>query len=149
MAADKAKTVDIYKMFGTDKELETDGIVLNYSDVFWLKVARAGGSNERYKQALTEVTKPYRRAIQTETLLPHMGEKLMRETAAKGLVLAWGSAKFGDGKMPASTGEAMDFTVENVIRFFEDLPDVFLDVQEQAGKAGLFRQAVLEADAKN
>jgi hypothetical protein len=141
--------LDIYKLFGTDQGLEQDGIILNYSDVFWLRVSRAGGSNERYKRILTEKTRPYRRAIQTETILPDMAAKIMREAAAEGLVLAWGSKKFGDGLMPAPDGTPMEFTVENVVKFFEALPDIFADVQEQTGKAGLFRLTEIEDDAKN
>lgn len=141
--------VDIYKMFAADPGREQEGIVLNYSDVFWLRVGRAGGSNERYKRILTEKTKPYRRAIQTETITPDTATRLMREAAAEGLVLAWGSAKYGDGKMPDVDGSPMDFTVENVVKFFTNLPDIFTDVQEQTGKMGLFLQTVTEDDAKN
>lgn len=153
MASKSTKTtageVDIYKMFGTDETKEQEGIVLNYSDIFWLRISRAGGSNEHYKKVLTEKLRPYRRAIQTEAITNEMSEKLLREAAAEGLVLAWGSKKYGDGKMPAKTGEAMDFTVDNVVRFFTDLPDIFQDVQEQAGKVSLFRLTEVEADAGN
>lgn len=144
-----AGDIDIYKMFGTDENKEQEGIVLNYSDIFWLRISRAGGSNERYKKVLTEKLRPYRRAIQTETITEEMSRKLLMEACAEGLVLAWGSKKYGDGKMPAKTGEAMDFTVENVVRFFTDLPDIFQDVQEQAGKVSLFRQTEVEGDAGN
>lgn len=148
---DKAKTpVDIYKMFGTDETKEQDGIVLNYSDVFWLRVARAGGSNEAYKRILTEKTRPYRKAIQTETISPEVSARIMREAAAEGLVLAWGSAQYGDGLMPRkSDGAAMDFSVENVIQFFEDLPEIFADVQEQSGKVAHFVVSTTEVDAGN
>lgn len=148
--ADKAvDKEDIYKLFGTDKAKEQNGVELNYSDLFYITIARAGGSNERYRRVLTEKTKPYRRAIQTETLLPEVGRRIMREAAAEGLVLGWGSKKHGDGKMPAPDGSVMDFTVENVVRFFELLPDIFLDVQEQSGKVSLFTIGVAEDDAKN
>lgn len=141
--------IDIYKMFGTDENKEQEGIVLNYSDIFWLRISRAGGSNERYKKVLTEKLRPYRRAIQTETITEDMSRKLLMEACAEGLVLAWGSKKYGDGKMPAKTGEALDFTVENVVRFFTDLPDIFQDVQDQAQKVSLFRQTEVDGDAGN
>lgn len=140
---------NIYKMFGTSPKKETEGIVLNYSDLFWLRAARAGGANETYKKVLTEITRPYRRAIQTETISPEMVTKLMREAAARGLVLAWGSKQYGDGFMPDKDGSRMDFSVENVVKFFENLPDIFLDFQEQTGKVSLFIAGELEEDAKN
>ncbi len=140
---------DIYKLFGTDSKKEQEGVVLNYSDLFWIKIARAGGSNERYRKVLAEKTKPYRRAIQTETIAPTVVQRIMREAAAEGLVLAWGSKKFGEGQMPSKEGPALSFSVENICKFFEDLPDIFLDVQEQAGKVSLFTVGVAEDDAKN
>jgi hypothetical protein len=144
-----AAAVDIYKRFAADEKKEQEGIVLNYSDVFWLRVGRSGGSNERYKRALTELSKPYRRAIQTETITPEASETLMITAAARGLVLAWGSALHGDGKMPDVDGEPMALTEENVIKFFRNLPDIFRDVMDQSSKLGLFTAAAVEADAGN
>ncbi len=149
MATNKTAAPDIYKMFGTDAAKEQEGIVLNYSDVFWLRISRAGGANEHYKRVLTEKIRPYRKAIQTETISPEMSARLMREAAAEGLILAWGSAQHGDGLMPAKTGEVLDFSVANICRFFEDLPEIFLDVQEQAQKVSLFRATESEVDTKN
>lgn len=144
-----ATTPDIYAMFGTDPSKEQEGIVLNYSDMFWLRIARAGGSNDHYKRILADKVRPYRKAIQTETITAEMSARLMREAAAEGLVLGWGSKQYGDGLMPAKTGEALEFSVANVCRFFEDLPEIFLDVQEQAQKVSLFRSTEVETDAKN
>ena len=43
----------------------------------------------------------------------------------------------------------MEFNVANVIQLFTDLPDLFKDVQEQAQKAVLFREDILEVESKN
>ena len=40
-------------------------------------------------------------------------------------------------------------TRDEMIKQFTDLPDLFKDIQEQAGKVSLFRSAELEEDAKN
>jgi hypothetical protein len=140
-----------YEMFETDKSREADGIVLNYSDVFWLKVARAGGSNDHYKRVLTEKLKPFRRAIQTDTIDEAASSRIMREAAAEGLVLNWGTGIYpnGAGTIPGRDGKPMAFNIPNVVQLFIDLPDLFSDVYEQANKASLFRAAEMEADAGN
>lgn len=140
-----------YEMFETDKAREADGIVLNYSDAFWIQVARAGGSNDHYKRILTEKLKPFRRAIQTDTIDETASSRIMREAAAEGLVLNWGTGIYpnGAGAIPGRDGKLVAFNIPNVIQLFIDLPDLFNDIYEQANKASLFRAAELEADAKN
>ena len=59
--------MSMYDAFGTDKDLEKTGIYLEY-ETFRIKVARAGGGNKRFAKMLEAHTRPYRRAMQTETL---------------------------------------------------------------------------------
>lgn len=140
-----------FEMFETNKTSEAEGIVLNYSDVFWVKVARAGGANDHYKRIFTEKLRPFRRAIQTDTMDEAASGRLMREAAAEGLVLDWGTGVYpnGRGSIPGRNGEPLAFTTENVVQLFEALPDFFADVYEQASKAASFRALELEADGKN
>lgn len=150
------KFTNPFDMFQTDKSKETDGIVLNYSDVFWIKITRAGGSNEHYKRILTEKLRPFRRAIQTETIDESASARLLREAVAEGLILGWGTGIYpsGAGHIPSSPkssfgGEPIPFTPENAVKLFEELPDLFNDVYEQANKVSLFRTTEAEADAGN
>lgn len=145
------KFTNPYDMFATDKSKEQEGIVLNYSDVFWIKITRAGGSNDHYKRILTEKLKPYRRAIQTETIDEAASGRLLREAVADGVVLAWGTGIYpnGEGSIPGRDGQPIPFNAANVVKLFEDLPDLFNDVYEQANKQSLFRATEAEADAGN
>lgn len=145
-----------FDMFQTDKSKEQEGIVLNYSDVFWIQITRAGGSNDHYKRILTEKLKPFRRAIQTETIDEAASARLLREAVAEGLVLNWGTGRFPDGAgfIPSSptssfAGQPIPFNAENATKLFEELPDLFNDVYEQANKVSLFRATETEADAGN
>lgn len=145
-----------FDMFQTDKAKEAEGIVLNYSDVFWIKITRAGGSNEHYKRILTEKLKPFRRAIQTETIDEAASARLLREAVAEGLILDWGTGIYpaGAGSIPSSPkssfgGEPIPFNVANAVKLFEELPDLFNDVYEQANKVSLFRATENEVDAGN
>lgn len=151
-AATPGKFANPFDMFQTDKSKEAEGIVLNYSDVFWIKITRAGGSNEHYKRILTEKLKPFRRAIQTETIDEAASARLLREAVAEGLIMDWGTGIYpnGAGFMPNKAGgDPIPFNVENAVKLFTDLPDLFNDVYEQANKVSLFRATELEADAGN
>lgn len=140
----------LYKLFSTDKNLEKGGIELDYGDLK-ITIARAGGANKRFARLLEAKTKPYKRAIQTETLDPERALGLMREVFAESVVLNWETkvdGKFKKG-IENKKGELIPFNVENVIKTFENLPDLFTDIQEQAQKAALFREDIREEDAKN
>lgn len=137
-----------YAMFKTDGEAEKSGIKLNYGP-FWIFVARSGGANKRFQRLLEAKMKPYRRAIQTETIDEKVAEALLRDAFVDGCVLGWGSEKFGEGKIEGETGDAVEFSKESCVKLFTDLPELYKDVQEQAGKVSLFRATSVEEDAGN
>jgi hypothetical protein len=142
----------MYDVFQTDMDLEKTGIKIDYGP-FYFVIARAGGNNKRYGARLDALLKPYRRAIQTETMDEEVAKGLMAQAYAETVVLGWGSpdkdGKPVDGKVPGKDGKLLDFTVANVKQVLLDLPDLFRDIREQAEKAALFRAMVKEADAKN
>lgn len=148
--------MSLYKTFKTDPALETQGIVLQYDTSFRVTVARAGGANKRFAKILDEITRPYRRAIQTESMDNARGEELLQEAYARGVVLKWETNVAPDGQEPewkegieGPDGEVIPFNVENVIKTFKALPDLFRAIQEDAGKQALYRTTVQEADAGN
>lgn len=139
--------MSLYKAFETNPELEKQGIVLEYGDnskgkPIGIRIARAGGSNSAYNKRLEVLVKPYRRQIQTETIDNKVLEKLVLQAFAETVVLGWENVEDRDGN-------DMEHNVENVIKLFTDLPDLFKDVQEQASKAVLFREDILELESKN
>ncbi len=139
--------MSFYKQFETDRVVEKTGIVLDYGvnskkQPFQIRIARAGGANERYSKLLELRTKPYRRQIQNETLDNAVAEKITKEVYAQTVVLGWNGVEDRDGN-------DMPFTQENCVKLFTDLPDLWSDVQSQSTRASLFRAEILEADAKN
>lgn len=147
-----AKFSSPFDMFATDRAKEAEGIVLNYSDVFWIKITRAGGANDAYKRILTEKLRPFRRAIQTETIDEATSARLLREAVAEGVVMAWGTGVYpnGNGFIPGPAGqEPIGFSAANVALVFDRLPELFNDVYEQASKVSLFRTAEALVDAGN
>lgn len=137
-----------YGMFATDKELEKNGVWLDYGS-FRLLIARAGGANERYTKLVNHKFKPHRRAIQTDTLSDKLADKLIREAYCEAVVLGGDSEAFGDGFIPDAEGNKMEVSYQNLINMFTELPDLFADVKEQSTRVALFRKEILEQDAKN
>jgi len=163
--------MSMYKQFQTDTNLEKTGVDLDYGD-FIVTIARAGGANKKFEKALEAKTKSVKRAIQTETLDNERGKAILREVYAEAVVLKWAVRVASDNKgkpleplklvaeadggdsvfvqgIEGPSGDVVPFTVENVAATFKALPDLFSDIQEQAQKVALFRQAVQEAEAKN
>ena len=92
-----------YGSFRSDIDAEQEGVVLDYGP-FRVTIARAGGSNKAYERVLEALTKPYRRAIQLETLDAKVSEKIMKEAMAKAVILNWEVLVDADG-LPDADGQ--------------------------------------------
>lgn len=149
--------MNLYQQFKTDSTVEKTGVLLEYGNnsqgkPICIRIARAGGANDRFNKRLEAVVKPYRRQIQTETIATEQVTKLMRRVYAETVVLGWENVELMDKNpdgSPAGTFSPREFTVEACLELFEDLPDLYQDVVEQAQRAALFRAELREADAGN
>ena len=130
-----------YALFKTDPKAETEGLTLDYGD-FRIRIARAGGANRAFARALEARLKPYRRQLQTETLDENVAERILHEVYADHVILGWDGIAGPDGK-------AMAYSRANALKLFEDLPELFRDIQDQAGRVALFRARELEDDKGN
>lgn len=140
----------LHKNFKTNKNLETEGITLEYHDPddvdvppVRIRIARAGGANVAYDKALDKRTRSIRRQVAANIVSLAEIRKITLEVYAETVILGWENV-FDD-----ETGEPIPFTKENVIQLFKDLPDLFDDVQQQAQQAQLFRSVQIEEDSKN
>jgi len=143
--------MSMYEQFATDENLEKKGIVLDYGE-FRVTIARAGGSNKKYARVLEAKTKPYRRAIQTETMQNEKAMDLVKEAYADAVILNWETKVEDDWKVGIENpdgGDLLPFNRDNVLATFVSLPDLFLDIQEQSNKVGLFRAQLTEDDTGN
>lgn len=140
----------LFKTFETDPRLEKEGIVIQYGTTtrdgkevpINITIARAGGANTRYEQVLEHETKPYKRMIQTDSLDPKVGKKIMRTVFSKAVALGWDN-------MQDENGNFINFTPANFVAQMELLPDLFSDLQSQANNQSLFRKVIVEEDVKN
>lgn len=140
--------MSLFKQFKTDTNLEQKGIFLEYGtaeengEPIRFKIARAGGSNKNFEKTMERLTKGIRRQIANDIAEDEQVLKVMRRVYAESVILGWENVFDQDGK-------PLTFNVENCIQLFEDLPDLFQDIQAQARTMALFRKANLETAAGN
>ena len=139
----------LYNTFKTNEQFETEGVWLEYgyldddeSKPIRIKIARAGGQNKAFTKALEKATKPHRKALQAGMLDDRIADRLYKGVFAETVVLDWMNVTDQDGN-------ELEFTKDNVLKVFSDLPDLFVDLREQAGNVSLFRDEVREADLGN
>lgn len=141
----------MYDVFETDEDLETSGIWLDYGD-FRVKIASAGQGNKKYVKYAEKALKPVRKAMQAGALSNERSISIMSDIYAKTIVLDWEVA--GEDKklkkgIESREGEILPVNYENVRQAFIDLPNLFIDIQEQAASISNFRKAELEEDSGN
>lgn len=140
----------MYDIFETDEDLETTGIWLDYGD-FRLKVASAGQGNKKYVRYAEKALKPIRRAMQAGAVSNERSLAIMSDIFAKTIVLDW-QVKVNDAwksGIEGRDGDILPFNYDNVIATFSALPNLFMDIQEQAQSIANFRKAELEDDSGN
>jgi len=135
------KSMNPYQMFETDENLETSGIWIDYGS-FKFKIARAGGSNEKYRRLLQNRMKPYRRQVQTETMSEEKASEILLGTFVDSVLLGWEGVTDREGN-------PLEYNRENALKLFTDLRELFLDLQTQSQKVSLFRKMEVETDLGN
>jgi hypothetical protein len=132
-----------FHAFEMDEQRERNGIEF---DTPWgtFTLARAGGSNKRFKTRFNELTAPYRiRGIEIEEIMSdEESKKVLVQCYAETVVLDWREVNDKDGN-------PIPFSVENAVALFSKFDDLFSIVMQAAQKMSLFRAKVQEEDAKN
>ena len=137
----------LYQTFKTDNQLERDGVILSYGvnskgKPIEIRIARAGGSNMKFAKRMEAAVKPYKRQIQNEVMDNEQALAITRQVFAETVVLGWENVE-------DENGDELPFSPEACVKLFEDLPDLFADVQEQSQRIALFRQELREDASKN
>lgn len=132
--------MSIYRLFGTDKSRESDGVWFDYGDGVQFKLARAGGGNTEYAKARDRRFAPHRRTL--DRMPNDQLTKIMAEVFAEAVVKDWKG-------VTNEHGEPLACNHANVVKILVDLPDLFAQVQREASEMSYFRAAEIEADAGN
>lgn len=138
---------NLRRIFGTDSGAESAGVWFDYdlgdgSPPVRVKVARAGGSNEKMSRVADAKWKPYRRQLALDALDPKTEKRITAEIYAESVILDWENVEGDDGK-------PLPFTKENVVEALLALPDFFAEVVRQSSRIANFRALDREEDAKN
>lgn len=131
-----------YSKLKTDENLELRGITLDLGEAGKFVVARAGGANKSFAKTFQKVTRPYRRAIQTEVMDEQLANQLLVDVYVDCVLLGWSG-------VTDEQGNALSYNRENAKKLLRDLPQLFEEIRRTAEDAALFRQDILEKDAGN
>lgn len=131
----------VYSSFQTDDELEKRGIVLDFGNGEWVRIARMGGGNKKFIQLFEASMKPFRRAFELGTMDNEKAAEILHECFAKAIVLEW--------HITGPDGKEIEFNVENAKRVFKELPEFFATIRQEAEKRSNFNRQALEEESKN
>ena len=123
--------MDLRKRFGTNDRLEQDGVEVHIEGDTYITLARAGGSNTRYENAMRKHFAPYRRALDAGTLDNKTATEVLQKAYADAVVLGWQGVELD--------GEPLAFNRDNVFKLFTELPELWKVVQEEATRLANYR----------
>lgn len=152
----------LYKTFEMDADLEREGISVNYGSVKF-QIARAGGRNKAFKETFQAKAKRHRTQLENDTMSDDMADRIMAESYAEAVILGWWSRKedaHGEAvlvkgeeqwtpEIENAEGKMVKYSIDECVRLFLDLPDLFQSIQSYATKAGNYRREEEEADEGN
>lgn len=143
--------MSMYENFSTDAQSEQEGVWVDYGQ-FRVRLARAGGANKNYQKVLERESRPFRRAIATDSLDSEVAANILRKAYAKAVITGWETKRDDEwvsGIEQPGTDELAAFNRENVERVLKDLPDLFVDLQGQASGIAMYRAGLREDSGKN
>lgn len=147
--------MSLRKTFKTDRTAEIDGVVIEVGindhnqKPIKIRIARMTSSNKRYTKELNRVTKPHQSAIQNDAMDNDLARKMLREVFADTILLGWENLPKSELTGKEKDSEDLEFTRENVLAIFDELPDLYDDWESRASKAAAFREKEQEVAAKN
>lgn len=151
----------LYKKMQTSTRLETEGIWLHIDDTR-IKLSRAGGKNTKFIAAAEKMARENRKTM--DLLGEEKSRKLMHKLFAEVVVLDW-LTETQDGTLDETgdpyvagqseglrytrgisgpNGEIVPYNQENVLKVFDDIPDLFRLVKETAEDPELFKQSLIK-----
>lgn len=133
-------TKPIASFFKTSANLETEGIWIDYGDYGRFLVARAGGKNKAFRNLMDQRLRPYRSALKMGLVDDSVIEKITRESFAEAVVLDW--------ELVDESNQPIPYSAEACSKLFEDCPDLFEDVLNQAQTVANFVEETRVEDAK-
>src|SRR5678816_1996610 len=132
----------VFKAFKTCEKVEREGVTIDYGDGDWVKIARAGGSNQGFKNLIERYARKYKKQIQLDAMPEGEMKEILYRAYAEHVILDFCV------KNP-ETGKPFPVNPESCMEMFRLLPDFFADIKNQADNLALFREEIDAESAKN
>ena len=145
--------MSIYNLYKSDVEKEKNGVVLMFADEeIRLTISRAGGGNTKYDRVVAANVKPYKRAIQADSISADKVNAILAKTFSESVIIKWETKVEGEYKEGVEL-EGMEglqpATPQNIAKVLIALPDLLEEIKAEATRISNFRLVVREEDAKN
>jgi len=143
------------KIFKTDQAAEVDGVEVDVSVndhnglPIKIRISRMSASNKRYTKELNRVTKPHQSAIQNDAMDNDLARKMLRDVFVDTILLGWSNLPKSELTGNDKDKEELEFTRENALLLFNEMPDLYDDWELRATKAAAFREKERVEAAKN
>lgn len=147
--------MSLRKTFKTDRTAEVEGVDVEVAinehngEPIKIRIARMSTSNKKYTKALNKATTPHRSAIQNDALDNELARKMLQKVFIETILLGWSNLPKSELTGDEGDTEALEFTAENALALFNEMPDLYDDWEGRAQKAAAFREAETEASAGN
>lgn len=131
-------------LFATNKEAEQKGVWLTYGKVKFL-VARAGGSNDAFSEALAKVMKPNARRFKIGSIKAKEVNEIAMGPFVDHCLLDWKNVVRRTDKGP----EQLPYSRENAIKLLTDIPELYTQLMEDAQSLSTFAPEDVSDITKN
>lgn len=145
----------LYNSFQTSPKLEKEGVWRDFGHCR-VRVARQGGSNQKFNSHMELIEKQHKRAIANDLLGNTRALAILEEAYAKTIITEWetntgteDAPEWSAGIENPNGGDLLPVTWENVKAVLHALPDLFFELQEVAKGLQFYRQALIDEAAKN
>lgn len=106
------------------------------------RLLRRSPQNQRYAKTLEKEAQPFRRLLELGTLDAKVSQKILRTTFCRAVLIGWSNVQ-------NTKDEPIPYSFVNAMQLFEELPELYEMLAEEAGKLASFRVETQDADAKN
>jgi hypothetical protein len=137
--------------FKTSSNLENEGVWYEVGNTR-IRLARAGGSNLAYNNAMLKFSKENARAMATASIDETKMLNFLMEVYAEYVVTDWETeteTKTWIKGIEGADGGILEVNFDNILATFKELQDLFLECKLVAEGIQYFRQSLLDDAVKN
>lgn len=128
--------------YATDRNLEEEGVWVDYGDGLKVKVRRLSSKHSR--ETRRKLEKPYSSQFRNRDMPDSLQEELLNKQMAQSIVVAWEGVP-----NPDKEGELLECTPENILMMVTKFPDFRDDILTAAMERTTFEKEQRKEAEKN